>query len=185
MKKIGMLLIVLAVAYSTLPGQSSKTGQSTQKDMKTERKTPKVPLKKLATGVINPIAKDNFARDFGNVPAIKWERTTFYDEVVFSKAGKDYRAFYDPQGNLVGTTSVASINELPANVQNELKTKYKDYTLGKIVFYDDNEANSTDMYLYGLQFEDADNYFIELTKGSKRIVLQATPEGALFFFTEF
>jgi len=177
--------MILTLAFSVLHGQTGKTEKSTQKEVKKEEKSARVPLRKVSAGVINPVAKNNFATDFGNIPAVKWERSAFFDEVVFSKAGKDYKAFYDPEGKLVGTTSVATFNDLPANVQKELKGKYKDYTIGKIIFYDDSEANSTDMYLYGKQFEDADNYFVELTKGSKRIILEATPEGALFFFTEF
>jgi hypothetical protein len=53
-----------------------------------------------------------------------------------------------------------------------------------VIFYDDNEHNDNDMMLYGIQFEDEDNYFVELSKGSKQIVLQVTPEGNIFFFTE-
>ncbi len=61
---------------------------------------------------------------------------------------------------------------------------YKDYTIGPVVFYDDNEANSTDMILYGEQFEDADNYFVELSKGTKKIVVQVSPEGVVYFFKQ-
>jgi hypothetical protein len=40
------------------------------------------------------------------------------------------------------------------------------------------------MILYGIQFEDQDNYFVELSKASKKIVLQVNPEGAVFFFKD-
>ena len=43
---------------------------------------------------------------------------------------------------------------------------------------------TTDMILYGLQFEDQDNYFVELTKGKDKIVVQVTPEGDVFFFKQ-
>jgi len=40
------------------------------------------------------------------------------------------------------------------------------------------------MMLYGKQFEDADNYFVELTKGAKKIIVQVDSQGLVFFFTE-
>jgi len=40
------------------------------------------------------------------------------------------------------------------------------------------------MILYGIQFEDADNYFVELSKGTKKIVLQVNTDGVVFFFKQ-
>ena len=45
------------------------------------------------------------------------------------------------------------------------------------MFFDDNEWNETDMILYGNQFADADNYFVELKKDNKEIILQVNPIG--------
>jgi len=38
--------------------------------------------------------------------------------------------------------------------------------------------------LYGVQFEDADNYFVELSKGIKKNVLQVNTEGVVCFFKQ-
>jgi len=35
--------------------------------------------------------------------------------------------------------------------------------------------------LYGAQFEDADNYFVELSKDKNKLVLQVNNEGIVFF----
>ena len=175
-----MFLMVLILASYSITGLA-QTGKSSS----AQARKSAVTLKKMSAGEINPAAKSNFAADFPNTPAIKWERSAYFDEVVFSKDGKQYRGFYDPQGELVGTTTVVSFNDLPASAQKEIHKKYADYTIGKVIYYDDNQANSTDMYLYGQQFEDQDNYFVEVTKGSKRIILQATPEGEVLFFTDF
>ena len=57
-------------------------------------------------------------------------------------------AFYDENGDLVGTTYPKKFTDLPANAQMEIKTKYKDYKIGPVVLYDDNEANDTDMIMF-------------------------------------
>ena len=177
--------MVLMFSLSMVYGQSQKTSKDPRKETKKEQRSAMVPLKKLGGSAINPVAKNNFITDFGNIPVEKWERSTYFDEAVFTKNGMKYRAFYDLDGNLVGTTNVAKFSDLTPAAQKEIENKYKDYKIDKVIFYDDNEANSTDMYLYNQQFEDADNYFVEITKGTKRLVLQVTPEGAVFFFTEF
>lgn len=176
--------MIFGFGLSVLYGQAPKTEKAQTKVTNKEQKSERVPMKKLSGSAINPVAKNNFITDFGNVPATKWERSTYFDEVVFTKNGKEYRGFYDLDGNLVGTTSVAKFSDLPQPAQREIQSKYKDYAIGTVIFYDDNETNASDMYLYGRQFEDADNYFVELSKGTKRLVLQATPEGDVFMFTE-
>jgi hypothetical protein len=40
------------------------------------------------------------------------------------------------------------------------------------------------MILYGNEFEDEDNYFVEMTNGRKTIVLQVNMEGNVSFFKD-
>jgi hypothetical protein len=53
-----------------------------------------------------------------------------------------------------------------------------------VPFYDDNEMNSSDMVLYGLEFNDPDSYFVELQKDNKNITLQVPLSGSVNFFKE-
>jgi len=152
--------------------------QETKKEAKTERKA----LRKLEGTNVNEMAKTNFITDFGNVPGAVWKRVDTYDQVTFTKDGKKMTAFYDYDANLVGTTSIKKFTDLPAKGQQEIKTRYKDYKVGAVIFYDDNEANDTDMILYGAQFDDADNYFVELTKGAENIVVEVNPSGFVTYF---
>ena len=92
------------------------------------------------------------------------------------------KAFYDGDGSLVGTTSSITFAQIPAKGQKEINTKYKGYKIGPVVFFDDNENNETDMILYGLQFDDTDSYFVELTKGQDKIVVKVDPAGFVDFF---
>jgi hypothetical protein len=94
------------------------------------------------------------------------------------------KTFYDIDGILVGTTQIKTFGDVPVKGQQAIKKNYKDYTIGQVVFYDDNEANDTDMKLYGMQFDDKDNYFVELLKGTNKIVVQVNTEGDVFFFKD-
>lgn len=129
-------------------------------------------------------AKESFYSDFGDMEGVAWKRTANFDEAVFTKDGKTMKAFYDNDAELVGTITNKTFADLPANAQAYLNNKYADYTKGKVIFFDDNEYNDTDMELYGNVFDDADNYFIEMGKDGKNIVLKVNMAGDVSYFAE-
>jgi hypothetical protein len=176
---MAFLFVVAAVL-----GQAPKTASTQTKETKKEVKTKMLPLKKLEGKAVGAEAKNNFITDFGNIPNVKWERSANFDEATFLKDGKEMKAYYDFPGKLVGTTSVKKITDLPAKAQSEIKSKYKDYSIGPVIFFDDNELNDTDMSLWNTQFEDQDNYFVELAKGTHKIIVQVHTTGDINLFTE-
>ena len=183
MKKFAVLLMTFLFTLSAVYGQAQNVSKEKTKDSKKEVKTEMAPLKKLEGSNVNAIAKENFIADFPSDKNAIWKRADFIDRVEFvNKEGHLTTAFYDIAGKLVGSTSYVTFSDLPAKSQKDIMEKYKGYTIGQVLFYDDNENNDTDMFLYGAQFGDADNYFVELSNATKKIVLQVNPEGAVFFF---
>jgi hypothetical protein len=185
MKKLVVLSITFLFAMTILLSQTQKTDKEKTKETKKEAKVERVALKKLEGSNVSMVAKSNFSSDFKDAKNVEWKRIDTFDKASFTnKEGQKMSAFYDIDGNLVGTTQFKTFADLPENGQKEIKAKYKDYTIGQVVFYDDNEINETDMIIYGEQFEDADNYFVELTKGTNKIVLQVKTTGEVFFFKQ-
>lgn len=78
-----------------------------------------------------------------------------------------------------------TLADLPAKAQINIKEYLKGYTAGDVLFYDDDEVNETDMILFGNQFDDKDSYFVELTKGNKKIIVQVAMDGDVSYFTRF
>jgi hypothetical protein len=178
MKRLAIVSLVILFALSIVQGQTKNT--ETKKEQKAERAA----LRKLEGTNVSAMAKNSFSADFGNVPNVQWKRVGTYDEAQFMKDGKEIKAFYDFDSKLVGTTKGVTFADVPAAGQKEINKRYKDYKIESVIFFDDNEANETDMILYGIQFDDEDNYFVELTKGTKRIILQVISSGEVFFFKE-
>jgi len=129
------------------------------------------------------MTEQNFMIDFPKATNVSWKRADF-EEASFTWNGKEMNAFYDLDNTLIGTTSPASYSDLPANAQKEIEKFYKGYTPKSVILYDDNEFNDTDMILYGNQFEDEDNYFVEMTNNNKTVVLQVNMEGFVSFFKD-
>lgn len=158
-----------------------KEGPMAKPMVKADRKE----LRKLEGKEVSYQAKEKFISDFGDIPVTKWVRMDNYDRATFTKDGNVMNAFYDADASLVGTTTYKNFADLPANAQKYINKEYKDYTIdNRVLFFDDNEFNDTDMLLYGQQFDDADNYFVEVKKGKQTTILMVDTEGNVSFFKQ-
>jgi hypothetical protein len=186
MKNLAILSMtfMLLMAFVQLPAQDVKKEaiKSEIKIEKKEIKTERQMLRKLEGTTVNEVSKSAFSKDFGNIPNVRWERGDFFDEATFTKDGKEMKASYDSNSQLVGTIAIKTFADLPLEAQKEIKTKYKEYKIGKVIFFDDNEDNDTDMVIFDTQFDDADYYFVELSNANQKIILQISTDGDLRIF---
>lgn len=185
MKKLAIVsltfLFVLFVGQIQGMSMASKSGRATKKEARAEKRE----LRKLeSSNIVSVKSKNSFYTDFGNMSDVKWRSSDYYDEAIFTKNGSEMTAFYDFYGDLVGTTQVKTFADVPLKGQKEIKKNYSDFTIGPVIFYDDNEFNSMDMLLYNTEFQDEDNYFVELTKGADRKVVRVDMAGNIYFFKQ-
>ena len=176
--------ILMVLFFTTLKAQDTNKMalNSGKENSNVKSKTEKREIRKAERNLVPSMSKDAFIGDFGNIPNVVWEKYWIYDEAIFTKDGIKYKAFYDEDSKLLGTTTEKSFADLPMDAQKEIKKQFKNYTVDKVILFEDNQSNSEDMLLYGAQFEDADNYFAELSNKDKNIVIQINPEGEIFFF---
>lgn len=153
-----------------------------EKSIRHEMKEEKATLRKQEENEVAYASKEQFAKDFGSTTAIAWRREGNFDVAEFMNDGVKQSAFYDPESKLIGVTSKKAFTDLPLQAQSLINRKYKDYTKEAVILFDDNQENQTDMILFGHSFEDADNYFVELSKDNKRIVLKCDMEGRVSYF---
>ena len=186
MRKLAILSVTatLLLAFVQLPAQEVNKNviKSEIKETKQEIKTDRKELRKLEGTSVNEITKGNFVSDFGKYPNVKWTRGDFMNEATFIKNGKEMKAYYDSDSKLIGTVSIKTISDLPIKAQNKIKTNYKEFAVQKVIFFDDNEGNDTDMIIYDTQFEDVDCYFVELNKENQQTILQVSKDGEVTLF---
>ena len=179
------LFLLMAVGASQAQTQpaTNESKKEIKKEIRQEKKAKKLTLRKLNGTAINPKAKKNFEAKYGKAPRTRFARRNYFDVATFIKDDIELNAYFDFDGNYVGSTSEVKFAAIPLAGQKNIKKDYKDYTVRKVVFFKDNEKNDTDMMLYGIQFDDEDTYFVELTKGKKTIVVQVTPTCKVYYFT--
>ena len=182
MKKTFVYLMTVLFAVSVVSGHVPNTDKRTEKDTRIDG-TGKV-AKKPVEKAVSYNSKNSFAADFSKATNIEWRRGTMFDEVTFTTEGKTMTAYYDSDGKMVGTTEVSSFESLPAKGQEAIKTKYKDYTVSQVIFFNDNLTNDTEMFLYDKEFADQDNFFAELTQSSRKIIVRIDVKGNTEFFAK-
>jgi hypothetical protein len=109
-------------------------------------------------------------RRLRKIPSIQWERTDYFDNTTFIKDGLNKTAYCVSDSKLVGITSHKKYAALPAEAQKSIDIDYPGCDKREVIFFDDNELNETDMIVFGNQFEDADNYFVDLKTDNRQIV---------------
>jgi hypothetical protein len=170
MKKLLCLSAALFVAVIFVVANPLVTGKS-----------PDIKKKKEKRWEPNRGIEFEFSKDFPKAKSVSWHYGEFV-EATFLDNDLAKTAYYDEDNNLVGTTTDEDATALPEKARDHIAKMYPGYSIEKVVFFDDNEANETDMFLYNHSFEDEDNYFPLLVKGSKKIILEVSPEGEVSFF---
>jgi hypothetical protein len=131
----------------------------------------------------DPTIKSQFTADFPDAINAHFGRVKNLNEVSFTQGKEEMFAYYDDRHLLIGTIQKESFADLPYNAQKEIQHKYPGYTIGKVVKFDDSESNDTEMILYGVSLDDADNHFVELKKDSKAIVVKVDLSGWVGYVT--
>lgn len=165
-----LLLSATAMAQTDVATIAKKEERKEKREIRRETKE------------VSSLSKQHFSNDFPDVNDAHWNATVNFDEVTFTNNGVKTTAFYDFNSQLVGTTVNKSFSDIPAKARQNIQEHYKGYKNGDVIMFDDNEANETDMILYGTRFEDEDNYFVSIKNSKETIVLKVNMEGEVSFF---
>lgn len=176
---LGQLYAQDAKEYSS---SSNYASNSTKKEKRVEKRSTRKELRKLEGNKVSNMSMKNFMKDFGAQTEAKWVRTSNYDVAAFVVKGHEIKAYYDADGELVGTTQYKTMDDLPDRGQKIIREKYKDYKVGQILFFNNNEANRSPMVLWGTEVMDHSDYFVELQKDTQKMILYVDPSGSVSLF---
>jgi hypothetical protein len=138
---------------------------------------------------VSVFTRNQFASDFPDATNIRFEKTKDFDEVNYSQKGRKTTAYYDANGELVGTFRNRSFRDLTADAQTEIVNRYSGYTVVSVVRFNansDNESyidNNAELPFFEDSLEDSSHYFVELKNDNKAIVLMVGLSGEVSYFT--
>jgi hypothetical protein len=183
MKKV---LLTAAIALFTGLVYSVKAGDfaNSKESKKQSRKEKREKRREEWLHSVSRPTEDQFYQDFPGASNVSWNEAAFA-EATFNDGTGIKTAYYDFDNKLVGTTAEVDISLLPAKAKEHIAKRYPGYSIEKLILFDDNEANETDMFLFDNSFSDEDTYFPLLTNGTDKIILKVNTDGAVSFFKDF
>jgi hypothetical protein len=117
-------MIQTATAQSSTPsisgGSSNEIIAEKIRQYRTSYSYDVFPPEKVAT---------KFKADYPRASDVEWETDDNIYEVEFDVRFRDYKAYYDAEGNQLMTVEEIYRSELPAVVKNAAETKYRGYRL--------------------------------------------------------
>jgi hypothetical protein len=178
MKKIlfaatGLIMAGMVMAAPSLPDREVRKQQ--RRERREERK-------EMAVYEVSEATREQFNTDFPAAVNTTWKQVNF-EEALFLDGGVLKTAYYDYDNELVGTTTELPISELPEKAWKKIDKAYPGYEVEKVILYDDNESNDTDMRLFSRPVAGEDNYFALLKGKTKEIILQVSPLGDVSYFS--
>lgn len=98
-----------------------------------------------------------FEATFPHVTNVEWDVTAAYAKATFVLNNKNTEAFYNPEGEFIGTSQAINVDELPTAVKRTFAKKYGTYTVKEAIQFEGNEETS---------------YFISAENDKKSIILK-------------
>jgi len=171
-------LIIASVAFFFVLGSTQFIAKSADNNLAAASAANAVAKRSDMSAVsrVNALTLKRFNRDFYSVSGAVWEKSKSLDKVTFIKDGSKMVAYYNSASKLVGTSSAETSAGVPDHALTDIQSRYKDYTIGSVIFFDRNEANAISKLVYGTKLKE-ENYLVELINAQKTIIVQVKIKG--------
>lgn len=176
------LFFIIGVSQAQAQDIKNYASNMGKKEKRTELRAEHKEMRKFVVNNVSDRSLKSFNTDFGANSNVSWSRTANFDEASFLKNGQETKAYYDFEGNLMGTTTNKTFADLPLRGQKTITKSYAGFSVESVLLYDFNKLSDAQMILFNDQFVDSNNYFVQMSKGNERIILQVTPVGQVYYF---
>ena len=122
---------------------------------------------------ISTKVSEHFTASFSKAKNVSWNTTAKFDKVTFQLNNETVNAFYDKDGDLIGTSKTISFEKLPKSALETLTTKYTypEFQLKDCIEF----VSSTNEKNYYVSFDKKDEkVVVEITKGGMVSVFDRT-----------
>ncbi|NIG53934.1 hypothetical protein [Chitinophaga sp. Cy-1792] len=171
-----------SVAFNTPSAISSATPAAPAVSSKAMSRADKKAERKELRKIVSAQTQNQFYSDFGDINVAKWERMPYFDKVFFENDSVSACAFYDTDSKLVGVVYNKTFSDLPPKAQDYINDKMGEYTKGKVIYYHDMTRYNNKTVRDRSQYDDIDNYYIEMSRNGKSAIYEVTPVGSVSYF---
>lgn len=116
----------------------------------------------------NVKAINNLKKDYSDAKNVQWNVTDDYIKATFNWKNQQLQVFYTKDGDAFAQSRQINLNILPLKAQQTLSKNYTDYNITEAIEFTSEQTGLC--------------YYVSLTKGSAKKILQITPEGSVNTF---
>ncbi|MEO3404859.1 hypothetical protein AAFN85_13210 [Mucilaginibacter sp. CAU 1740] len=125
---------------------------------------------------VSYIALHGFTADFADATDVSWTVTKNTQKATFTVDGVQKTAFYNLQGEFLGTTQRVDNKAIPAKALAQITKEYKGYKVGEVIVYQANtDINDT---------IDPTSYFVDLKNDNHEVLVRITQQANIEFFQQ-
>ena len=118
---------------------------------------------------VNTKAANVFVAEFKDAKSVNWTSTTNYVKASFTLDNKNMEAFYDMRGNMIGTSTAISLEELPTNAKRSLAKKLDGYTVKEAIQFDGTDETA---------------YYVSAENDTQSLLLKVSEDGFVMVFKQ-
>lgn len=176
LKRISFSVVFILAAYGLSFAQNQRgdlTHKLRKNEMAATNQVDKIPIRTV----------NEFEMDFNNVDDVTWKVENGFNEADFRMNDKSMMAFFNYDDELIGTGSYVDYAELPEKGKEKITKDYPDYSIEKIMYFEDANADDEDFLNFFGNFLKDKAYFVLLRNNEKEIVVQVTDNGDVSYFS--
>ena len=91
---------------------------------------------------VNASVLRNFKMDFKNATNISWTAAEDYAKATFTVNNVKTEAFYNAEGELIGTSKNIELDELPVNAKRTFAKKFDGYTVKEVIHFEGSNESA-------------------------------------------
>lgn len=118
--------------------------------------------------VLNFKGADHFKKMFPDATKVAYVVKKDFTEVNFTWNNLNLQAFFDRQGNLIGTSRYINVNALPLAYVININKEYDGYTIDEAIEFDHAENGMS--------------YYVSISKDDRKYVLNVSTNGEISVF---
>ncbi|WP_345209294.1 hypothetical protein [Mucilaginibacter gynuensis] len=112
---------------------------------------------------------NQFNADFSDAKNVKWTVNSNCQKAEFVVDGVKKTAFYNLQGDFLGTTQAVEYKKVSARAQKEIANKYKGYVVSSVIEMSNDESTE---------------HFVDLKNDKEELLVRVSPTSAVYFFKQ-
>jgi hypothetical protein len=129
-----------------------------------------------SSATVSYAVQQEFTTDFAGAENVTWTVTKNCQKADFVIDGAKKTAFYNLNGDFLGTTQVIGYNAIPAKTQKLIADEYKGFVASGVIVYQANEAVNDEI--------DPTSYFVDLKSSNHELLVRVTSNGKIDFFKQ-